>query len=180
MGIAPLPQRAMEDQLRQMQIKLDALERRMATGDARPWNLQIIDNVYSIPAYAVDAEYLRVNTMLFAWGRITFATSGSSGWTEEPDLRISLPYPVVAIQNGVWHAFMQSGIKYVDGVVGGFNGSVASYVDLTGRTVHGKTDVLSNKGMRAWDIAAGSDVQTLWTAGDTVELLVVARVPDGS
>lgn len=180
MTVAPLYSRAAEDQLRRMQLQIDALERRLATGDARPWDLQIIDNVFSIPTYSVEAEYLRLNTLLFAWGRITFTSGGNSGWTEETDLRISLPYPVVAIQNGTWHAFMQSGFKYIDGVVGGFNGSVASYVDLTGRTVHGKTDVLSNKGMRAWDIAFGGDVQTLWTSGDTVELLVVARVPDGS
>ena len=180
MGIAPLQQRALEDQLRRMQLQLDALERRLATGDARPWDLQIIDNIYPIPTYSVEAEYLRLNTLLFAWGRITWTSGGSSGWTEEADLRISLPYPVVSIQNGVWHAFMQSGSRYVDGCVGGFNGAVASYVDLTGRSVHGKEDVLSNKGMRNWDIAFGGDVQTLWTSGDTVEILVVARIPAGS
>lgn len=157
-----------------------ALERRTPVGDAVAWDLEIIDNVYDIPTYTVDAEYVRTNNLLFCWGRITLTSAGSAAWTEEPDLRLSLPYPVVTIQNGTWHAFMQDGSKYIDGVVGAFNGAVASYVDLTGRTVHGKTDVLSNKGLRFWNIASAANVQSYWTAGDTIEVLVVARIPDGS
>lgn len=178
---APLASRALEDQLRRMQLQIDALERRMPTGDAQPWNLTIETGGGTWPSYSVDAHYIRMNNILFAWGRITFTSAGSAGWAEDADVRVYLPYEVETIQNGVWHGFLGTGPgAYIDGVMGGFNGVAANYVDLTGRTTFDKVNVISNKGFRYWSIAAGGYVTGLWSVNDTIDLLIVARIPDGS
>ena len=100
MGIAPLQQRAMEDQLRRMQLQIDALERRMATGDAISF-APLLTPGSTFPTMDVYAEYIRVNRLVSHHVRCTL-TSGSTLGVSPKKWTIKCPYPF-EFASGIWN-----------------------------------------------------------------------------
>ena len=191
MSVAPLQQRALEDQLRRMQLQIDALERRMATGDAIQFD-PLLTPSGSFPVLDTYAEYIRVNNMMQCNLSFEVSAAGSTGgsvygWT------IKSPYPFI-FASGLWTLQRSSfGTLYVagSGVVSAADASYgADRVQLQPTALGNDAYAvnLSDDYITFLDLSATAaspsgtptTVNSSWTVGDRVEVMFTARIPAGS
>lgn len=163
---APLASRALEDQLRRMQLQIDALERRQATGDAMSWNARFTGGTGNWATMGVTGFYVRLNNILFAWATYYFDATSllvSSGFN------IPLPYPVDDVVSGTWTAYYTTpGTPNIRtgplGVLSYPATTAVLYLPLAGTA----SSTMTTTAPQAFQ------------AGDRLDVWVVGRIPDGS
>ena len=177
MSVAPLQQRALEDQLRRMQLQIDALERRMATGDSISFDADPTPG-HNYPPYVMSAEYVRTNQLLVCWYTMAF-TGGPPGVDTAP-ITFATPYPFDHVL-GQWSVFWSStnSIKQYGPVTDylGATDRIWLHESLIGQNVGGSLDVTR---MGRNDLTLGGTVYNNWKNGDVINVVINARIPAGS
>lgn len=187
---APLASRALEDQLRRMQLQIDALERRMPTGDAVVFDPTLTTGG-SFPTFSTYAEYIRMNNMVTYNIELTVTGVGAPGgstfgltmllphsfdfvsgiWTLQ---RTTLGVLYVAASGVVTEADASYGANRVlmcptqianDATASNLSDDTITFLDLSATIAGGGTAVYANSS---------------WAVGDKVLAMFNARIPDGS
>lgn len=182
----PLQFEQMQDQLRRLTLRLDALERAVPSGRGLLFDSELLINPgRTFPDSVIDGNYIRMNNLLIVWFVLTWQSAGDFLWTTS-SLSVTAPYNLGGVLQGSWEAYaggtsFPTAVGPMRTVADGF-----PYVTFSDGVANGGLVTLSNSGITMIDfdasVVAGSTqlMEIPWQTDDLIIATFVARIPDES